>query len=282
MTRQAMENNKKRREAIPLSPRKESQESNQKTGGLAAMREMTHSARTGGMNMFPINNNSFTSLESNGHAIYLHYPNFVGHSKNALKIGGTDLGEMIGDPQLPVGHAATILIDDQGNANYYEYGRYEPSNGHLIGKEQRPTVKGGNWRKFALPKQKIGENDSVYVSRIQHILPDTKTGAYQAMSIPSVDIKKATQYIQDQADNKNREEYGIFNTCATGACNATLKFRKDRLNNRNNADNREGYSEAARNWSRLPFTTDSYARKARIAASNVYIMNNPSKNSLVD
>lgn len=53
MTRQAMENSKKKREFIPLSPRKKSQESNQKTGGLATMREMTYAARTGGMNSVP-------------------------------------------------------------------------------------------------------------------------------------------------------------------------------------------------------------------------------------
>lgn len=213
-------------------------------------------------------------LEDNGHAIYLHYPNFVGSSKNAFKLGDFDPGEVLGNPQLPVGHAATILIDNEGNSNYYEYGRYEPKNGHLIGSEQRPTVKGGNWRQFKLPKQNPGENDSVYVARIQHLLPDTKTGAYQAMSIPSVDVKRATDYIFSEANNKNRDEYGIFNTCATGACNATLKFRKNKLNNTENSNNRQGYSEGALNWSKLPFTTDSYAQKARKAASNVYIMNN--------
>ena len=242
--------------------------------GLAAMREMTHAARTGGMSTIPTNSSTSPALEANGHAIYLHYPNFVGNSKNAFKIGDFDPGEVVGNPQLSVGHAATILIDDKGNANYYEYGRYEPSNGHLIGTEQRATVKGGNWRQFKLPKQKAGENDSVYVSRIQKMLPDTKTGAYQAMTIPSVDVRRATKFIQNEANNKNRKEYGIFNTCATGACNATLDFRKDKLNNKEHADNRTGYSEAALSWARLPFTTDSYATKARKAASKVYIMNN--------
>lgn len=248
-----------------------------KPGGLASMYEMTHAAQTGGMSRIPLMRDDHEILEDNGHAIYLHYPNFVGHSKNAIKIGNYDLGEMIGDPDLPVGHAATILIDNSGNANYYEYGRYSPSDGHLIGAEQRSTVKGGNWRHFSLPKQKQGENDSVYVSRIQHMLPDTKTGAYQAMSIPSVDVIKAKQFIQKQADDSNREEYGIFNTCATGACNATLNFRKKYLNNSAQANNREGYSEGALSWSHLPFTTDSYATKARKASSKVYIMNNSEK-----
>lgn len=100
-----------------------------------------------------------------GHAIYLHYPNFVGDSKNALKIGGVDVGEMIGSPKLPVGHAAVILVDKNGKSRYVEYGRYA-NQGHIIGKERRPTVKGGNWRKFDLDPQRPGEDDSTYVARI--------------------------------------------------------------------------------------------------------------------
>ena len=94
------------------------------------------------------------------------------------------------------------------------------------------------------------------------------------MTIPSVDVIKASQYIKDQADNPDRSEYGIFNTCATGACNATLNFRANTLNNSEQTNNREGYSEEALKWSILPFTTDSYAQKARKAASKVFIMNN--------
>ena len=244
-----------------------------KPGGLAAMREMTHAARTGGMSRQPVISNPVIQNQDNGHAIYLHYPNFIGNSKNAFKIGDFDPGEMIGNPQLPVGHAAIILVDNKGNANYYEYGRYANTD-HIIGKEQRSTVKGGNWRQFELPRQKSGENDSAYVARIQGMLPDTKTGAYQAMSIPSVDVNRAQQYIQSQADDPNRMEYGIFNTCATGACNATLPFRAKKLNNRNNVDNREGYSEGVKTWSKLPFTTDSYAMDARRASDKIYIMNN--------
>ena len=91
----------------------------QKKGGLAAMREMTHAARTGGMSQLPISKSEHINKD-NGHAIYLHYPNFIGHSKNVLKIGETDLGEMIGDPKLSVGHAATILIDEKSKVETKE------------------------------------------------------------------------------------------------------------------------------------------------------------------
>ncbi len=208
-----------------------------------------------------------------GHAIYLHYPNFRGASKNAIKIGGFDPGEAIGNPSVPVGHAATILIDKNGNANYYEYGRYKPENGHLIGTAQRPTVKGGNWRHFELPAQKAGENDSAYVARIQGMLPDTKTGAYQAMTIPDVDTAAAIEWINNQANDPNREEYGIDNTCATGACRASLDFRKKKHFNPFERYNHEGYDVLSNIWSLIPGSTDSYARRARTASTDIYTMN---------
>ena len=119
----------------------------------------------------------------------------MGRSSNAIKIGNVDIGQLIGNPSIPVGHAAAIFIDPDGKSTYYEYGRYEPKNGHLIGTEKRPTSKGGNWRRISLKPQRPGEDDSTYVTRIQSSLPDTNTGAYQAMTISNVDTKKAAEWI---------------------------------------------------------------------------------------
>lgn len=205
-----------------------------------------------------------------GHSIYLHYPNFVGRSSNAIKVGDTDLGKLIGDPDVPVGHAATIMVSPDGNATYYEYGRYANQGfGHV-----RPTTKGGNWKRIRLPKQKQEENDSVYMARIQHLLPDTHTGAYQAMTIPNVDTEKATSWINEQANNVNRKEYGITNTCADGACDATLPFQIKEEFHPENIINSEGYSNGAKWWSNIPFlSTGAHARSARAQANKVYTMN---------
>ena len=212
-------------------------------------------------------------IPRSGHAIYLHYPNFKGASRNAIKIGDFDPGEAIGNPSIPVGHAATILIDENGNANYYEYGRYKPENGHLIGTAQRPTVKGGNWRHFKLEPQKAGESDSAYVARIQGSLPDTKTGAYQAMTIPDVDTAAAIEWINSQANDPNREEYGIDNTCATGACKVSLDFRKKKHFDPFKIFNYDGYDIGSKLWSLIPGSTDSYAQRARASSTGVYTMN---------
>lgn len=222
--------------------------------------------------VFSNNQEEITNNQNNqlGHAIYLHYPNFVGHSSNAIKIGNMDLGKMIGDPDVPVGHAATILINPDNTATYYEYGRYPGKGfGHV-----RPTTKGGNWQRLKLPPKNVGENDSAYVARIQDQLPDTKTGTYQAMTIPNVDTEKAAQWIANQANNVNRPEYSAFgNTCANGACNAIIPFQIIPEYHNSQGSNNEGYSVKSKLWSILPNSTGDIASKVRKRASKVYIMN---------
>ena len=54
MTRQAIENNKKRRESIQISqPQQQKEQKPQQRGGLASLYEMTHAVQTGGMNRIP-------------------------------------------------------------------------------------------------------------------------------------------------------------------------------------------------------------------------------------
>ena len=210
-----------------------------------------------------------------GHAIFLHYPNFKGAAGNAVKIGGIDVGNvLLGKTKLPVGHSAAILVDKNGKADYYEYGRYTPEKGNVIGKEQRKTAKGGNWRHFNIyDRYRPKDNDSTFVSRIQEQLPYSDTGAYQILSIPSVDTKKARKWIMSQADDPERSEYGITNICSTGACDAILPFRTRKDFHPGNEDDQRGYSNAAIGWSYIPWTSDNYAEDMRKAANNIYIMN---------
>jgi len=72
---------------------------------------------------------------NNGRIIYLHYPDFI--SKEGLK-GITDnktakgiIEGTLNVDELKVGHTALILLDNNNNATYYEYGRY--NNGNIIG-----------------------------------------------------------------------------------------------------------------------------------------------------
>jgi hypothetical protein len=105
------------------------------------------------------------------------------------------------------------------------------------------------------------------------LLPDTHTGAYQVITIPDVDTTKATEWIYSQANDPDREEYNITNTCATGACKAILPFRRTTQYHPSNAFDWRGYSTGAKAWAFVPGSTDHYAGRARIAGSNTYIMN---------
>ena len=76
---------------------------------------------------------------------------------------------------------------------------------------------------------------------------------------------------------KRSKEYSINNTCATGACNATLPFRtKKEFHPLQGTFDWGGYSLPAA-WSLIPGSTNSYAEDARTAASKVYIMNDKEK-----
>ena len=209
-----------------------------------------------------------------GHAIYLHYPNFKGGASNAFKIGNVDVGKiLLKDKKLPVGHSAVVLVDKDGKADYYEYGRYTPEKGHVIGTEQRPTAKGGNWRQFKInSRYGAKDNDSTFIARIQGQLPYTNTGSYQILSVPSVNTEKAREWIMAEANNPNRKEYGLTNTCATGACDAVLPFRTRQDFHPFQENDQRGYSKEAIDWSYLPWTTDNYAEDVRKAANKIYIM----------
>ena len=220
-----------------------------------------------------------------GRAIYIHYPNFKGSTANAISINGKDIGKMAGDAvgisTLPVGHAAAILISPEGEGTYYEYGRYTgkpgvpdeygvSTFGHV-----RPTVKGGNWRRKKLPNIMPGESDSAYVARLQSSLPNTKTGAYQIMSFPNVNVKKATEYIESQANDIERPTYGPGNTCANGACNSILPFieGKREYHPLIQEFDMRGYSPGAIAWSEIPMSTGAIAREVRKRANKITIMN---------
>lgn len=199
--------------------------------------------------------------ENYGTAVYLHYPRFEGRSKNALVIGGKDIGASIGDPTIPVGHDELLTIDSNNNVNLIRYGRYTTGSGYL-----RPTVKGGNWGIFNMPSKKENESVQEYVKRISPNLEDSKFGPFEGIKIDNVNIAKMQETANRQSWDKNRPEYSITNTCATGASNVlnaglgTEQF--------SNISSNASFFSPADNiatglWSLLPYSTGTYARDAR-------------------
>ena len=221
---------------------------------------------------------------SKGHAIFLNYPNVKNGLAGAVRIGGIDVGNIIGKTigmtSAPFGHAGVILVDENGNSDYYDYGRFK-EGADKFGVSTFGAIKPrkGNWRTKKLPKQKYGENDSVYVARIQNGLPDTNFGPYQALSFPNVDAKKAKKHISKQANDQNRKNYGFGNTCVDAACNSVIPFLQDPniikkvLTPSVEEYNTEGYSPFSLFWSQFPGTVGYASSKMRKIADRTYIMN---------
>lgn len=223
-------------------------------------------------------------MPNNESAIYLNFPNFQGRTTNALKIGSIDLGKVIlgENAKLPVGHAATILFDNSGNAVMYEYGRYDQSDVRVFG-EERGNTKRGNWRKRTLPKRNLEENYNDYISRIRSLIPQ-EYGSFEASYFPHIDYNKAITYINSSANNKNRSEYSLIHTCATEASkiiknSANIPVNKQILNGiqrftslgrvinktkEATSDNNASWS--ARLWGLLPGSTTDYNSEIKTLA----------------
>lgn len=231
--------------------------------------------------MYMNNTKKGNSTSQNGRAIYLHYPNFVGKASNALKINNVDIGkELFGNGNvLPVGHGETLLIDDSGKVKYVRYGRYLSGTGVV-----RNSLKGGNWGIYDYPDIKPEETTDQYINRLLQLkkqgkgnyLEDSKYGKFEAIEIPNIDYNKALEYANNEANNSNRKEYSIANTCATGACNTILAGLSDNNKMKSklpNFSNSEAETvKGSTLWGLLPGSTNQYAQKMRNLGKS-YIFN---------
>lgn len=219
---------------------------------------------------------NITGKDNTGHSIFINYPNFKGSAEDAIKVGPVDLGGAFNKVTglhgnyLPVGHAATILVDNNGKSKYIEYGRYDKDMPYVIGSERRNT-KGGNWRVIDLPNKKSTENDSIYMRRIESLLPDTKTGDYTITSIPNVDTDKAYNYVVSSSNDPKREQYNITHTCAVEAKKLGLDFRVS-SDGTCHAFDKNGYDQMAKVWSNIPGSSQRISESV-MSRGKTYNMN---------
>lgn len=141
-----------------------------------------------------------------GSAFYISYPE---HKISTAGTGFESLGA-----HLPVlkGHAASIIIDANGNATYHTYGRY----GDM-----------GSYKTSNLPARRAGESEQDYLKRIRPHLEYAAAGEpVRATYITGVDADKARAYYREQPQKGN---YGFFNgsTCVGEACNGINAGRSE-------------------------------------------------------
>lgn len=140
-----------------------------------------------------------SKIVKTGKAFYISYP------EHKISTSGTGLEGVFGT-HLPTpisGHAASIIVDDEGNATYHYYGRYGDN---------------GSYHTKTLPKwkQEISEED--YLKSIRpHLEYTNNNEPVTAVYIPEVDATKARNYYRERP---NTGKYNLFNgtTCAGEAC----------------------------------------------------------------
>ena len=157
-----------------------------------------------------------------GQVIYLDYPSYQGNAASDYP-GSDTVAAIVGkDFKMPVGHNSFILVNESGNTEYYEYGRYNQGQTHggtILG-AYKPNE--GNWVRRRIPNRGKEESLDQYMTRLRKsgALPHNDQGTVHATFIEGVNLPKVRNYITSQAANKNRSRYSLTNTCATQAMKA--------------------------------------------------------------
>jgi uncharacterized protein RhaS with RHS repeats len=150
---------------------------------------------------------------------YVHFPDYPIEIRNGIKT--TLLG----------GHAGVLSYDTEGNTRYCEYGRYNPEGENVIGNALE-THK-GNVRCLkdvpSINMDKNGKPTQESMEKLQEYLY-TNAGAKTKVKMTcstTANANKINEYINEIADNPNREEYNwkpwSENHCRTFAQKSALQ-----------------------------------------------------------
>lgn len=142
-----------------------------------------------------------------GSAFYISYPE---HKISTAGTGFEFLGSHLPSPIK--GHAASIIMDANGNATYHTYGRY----GDM-----------GSYHSKPLPARRQNESEQDYLKRIRPQLEYAAAGEpVRATYITDVDADKARAYYREQPQKGN---YGFVtgSTCVGEACNGINAGRSE-------------------------------------------------------
>lgn len=213
------------------------------------------------------NNNDYSGI-----ILYLHYPNYINHSKNTFSgiVGNLWDKSSLSEKKIPVGHSAIILIDKFGNTKYYEYGRYNyqvAKNTYLVGAYIENY---GNFRRTIIPNKIMGESLKEYIKRIKNKLPSANAGDLEVTVLSHVDTKAAEKYILKLANDRTRKKYSETNTCATLASDVAIKFQAPNYKQGNFINgiyeifnNNDAYNIISDVMTLIPYTSHNYNAEIR-------------------
>lgn len=125
-------------------------------------------------------------------AYYVNFPDY--------DVALTNSGEV----RAPLGHAGVLVVGDDGSRKYYEYGRYTNGNvGVQLDKDENNNHR-GNWRSSSVQ----GNTLDAISENLLH-LQGSHSGNTVRLTHIGADPKKVTQYILDDANNKDRDSYSV-------------------------------------------------------------------------
>jgi RHS repeat-associated protein len=150
--------------------------------------------------------------------------NLYGYPKNPMNWGdptGLQQACVVNFPKYPVeytegktstwlgGHGGVLTYNSTGETLYFEYGRYNPNLPGIVG-EKLPANE-GNIRQVLMPDLKIDKNGNPTKESMEKLKQSlsTKSGKGTAANLvcKSADPQKVLRYVNNIANNKDREKY---------------------------------------------------------------------------
>lgn len=118
---------------------------------------------------------------------------------------------------VPVGHAGVMIVNDNGSASYYEWGRYQRTTSFVVTSN---AMSAGNLRTFDLTPVPVNNSGQLDLFGIKSALDQISTHVY-ANKDTGVVFTSSYQITQSQADQINATiqtqsftPFGIFsNSC---------------------------------------------------------------------
>lgn len=128
-------------------------------------------------------------------------------NKMALKTGITS---------VPLGHAGVMIVDENGNTKYYEYGRYKQSDNKTIGIESNNGA--GNWRRVTVPNAAM-TNGSLDHDGTAKRLAKSFGKDVDLVYVDDADPVKVNAAILESSKDADRPGYHLLGAnCGSEAC----------------------------------------------------------------
>lgn len=135
--------------------------------------------------------NNTTQIKK-GSAYYITYP-------------GYEAKEDSSGLSIPTGHAGILMVDNNGNTRYFEYGRYNKDDVRKYGEAPNRGIV----RKLTIPDFNGGNSNQIW-NAIKSFETQNIGGKVTVSEIPDFDFNKGMEYVDNYSNDPNRKPYNIL------------------------------------------------------------------------